>query len=565
MSRPGEGDALADPLADALLALRLCARDRRLGGVVLRGAGPAREAVVAALPELLPLRRVPPSVDAEALIGGLDLGATLASGRRVAARGLLAAADGGAVLLPMAERIDEAVASHIAAALDTGEVGDARDRARIVAVALDDGVEDERLPTRMAERLAFRIDLSAASPEDVALDPIEPGDTWPSIAEEQLAAIAVTAAALGVASPRAMLFAARAAQGCAALDGRVAVDEGDVIQAARLVLAHRATRLPPPADDAADEAPPPDTAPPEASDPEGETSEPQTLEDRVVEAVRASLPSDVLAALASGARARAVSGARGAGERRRSPLRGRPKGAVAGLPRGGKRLALIDTLRAAAPWQRLRGKEAGGTDGRVRVRKDDLRIRRYETRAQALTIFAVDASGSSALARLAEAKGAVELLLAEAYVARAEVALIAFRGTGAELLLPPTRSLARAKLCLADLAGGGGTPIATGLAAALDLAVAARTKGRTPYLVVLSDGRANVAADGSTLRETAMHDAEAAARMLAGAGVRSVFVDIAPRPRPEGERLAAAMAARYLPLPRADAHAIARGIGGMSA
>ena len=86
-------------------------------------------------------------------------------------------------------------------------------------------------------------------------------------------------------------------------------------------------------------------------------------------------------------------------------------------------------------------------------------------------------SGSSALARLAEAKGAVELLLAQAYVRRAKVALIAFRGTTAELLLPPTRSLARAKRCLGDLAGGGGTPIAAGLSAALDLAMAAKGEG----------------------------------------------------------------------------------------
>ncbi|MGL1479687.1 hypothetical protein ACSTI8_00115, partial [Vibrio parahaemolyticus] len=87
--------------------------------------------------------------------------------------------------------------------------------------------------------------------------------------------------------------------------------------------------------------------------------------------------------------------------------------------------------------QRLRGAAPG--DKRVRVRRDDLRIRRFENRAEATTIFAVDASGSAALTRLAEAKGAVELLLSEAYVKREQVALIAFRGTEAALLLPPTR------------------------------------------------------------------------------------------------------------------------------
>ena len=184
-------------------------------------------------------------------------------------------------------------------------------------------------------------------------------------------------------------------------------------------------------------------------------------------------------------------------------------GTRAGMPGGGRRLSLIDTLRAAAPWQRVRGRE-----DRILVRRDDLRVRRFESRAEALTIFAVDASGSSALARLAEAKGAVELLLAEAYVKRAQVALVAFRGTSAELLLPPTRSLARARRSLAELPGGGGTPLAAGLNAARELAEAAKARGRTPFAVVLTDGRANIAMDGSAVRATAASDADAAAKAI---------------------------------------------------
>ena len=188
--------------------------------------------------------------------------------------------------------------------------------------------------------------------------------------------------------------------------------------------------------------------------------------------------------------------------------------------------------------------------------REDLRIRRFQARAEALTIFAVDAAGSAAVARLAEVKGAVELLLAEAYVKRAQVALIAFRGTAAELLLPPTRSLARAKRALGALPGGGGTPLAAGLAAARELAEAAQRRGRTPYLVILTDGRGNIAVDGSAVRARADADAEAAARAIAAAGIATAFVDTSPRPRPEGAKLAAVMQARYLPLPRADARAM---------
>jgi magnesium chelatase subunit D len=208
-------------------------------------------------------------------------------------------------------------------------------------------------------------------------------------------------------------------------------------------------------------------------------------------------------------------------------------------------------MRAAAPWQKLR-REPGDT--RVRIRRDDLRIKRFQSRAETTTIFVVDASGSSAAARLAEAKGAVELLLAQAYVKRAQVALIAFRGTTAELLLPPTRSLTRARRALAELPGGGGTPLAAGLNAAREVALAVKGKDRTPFVVVLTDGRGNIAADGSTDAGAARRDAEAAAKALFG--ISGVLIDISARPRDEGRAIAAAMGARFVALPRGDAGAV---------
>ncbi len=131
------------------------------------------------------------------------------------------------------------------------------------------------------------------------------------------------------------------------------------------------------------------------------------------------------------------------------------------------------------------------------MRREDFRVSRFKQRSETTTVFVVDASGSSALHRLAEAKGAVELLLADCYVRRDSVALIAFRGRRAELLLPPTRSLVRAKRSLAGLPGGGGTPLAAGIDAALALADAMRRRGATPVVVPLTDGRANIARDGA--------------------------------------------------------------------
>ncbi len=596
-------------LDDALLAARLCAFDPvGLGGMILCGGGDVRDAVVAALhaalPEGAPLRRIPAHVDDEALLGGLDLGATLALGRPVRQRGLLAAADGGMVVLPMAERMTDATAARIASALDAGV------STRVAVVALDDGVEDEAPPHALVERLAFRIDLSwcrpaaSSSPAKAGaqsrndsgegMPPVTAtcatgprpspgkdavkvprlvtatvgiaGDSLPEAEygggtppPDPFTILAVTALTLGIDSARAPLFALRTARAAAALAGRDVIEDADLLLAVRLVLVPRATRLPaPPEADSPSEPPPP---PPESDSGEEEQGTSESPEDVILEAALATLPRDVLECLAAGRGRRAANRARGAGERRKSALRGRPLASRAGVPRGGARLSLIDTLRAAAPWQGVRARG----DGPIRIRPDDLRIRRFETRSETLTIFAVDASGSAAAARLAEAKGAVELLLAEAYVKRTQVALIAFRGGGAELLLPPTRSLTRARRALAALPGGGGTPLAAGLDAARTLAEAARARGRTPFLVVLTDGRANIAADGSALRDRAEHDAEQAARAIGQLRIGAAFIDTSARPRPEGARLALAMGARYLPLPRADATAMHRAVAAVQA
>jgi magnesium chelatase subunit D len=575
VNAPGEGPP--DALEDAMIAARLCAIDPGLGGMILRGGEPLRDTVIAelraGLPEDAPLKRMPAHIDDDRLLGGIDLTATLALGRAVTRTGLLAEADGGVLVVPMAERLSDALAGRLAAVIDTGELVVERDGAamradaRFVTVVLDDGAEpDERAPAALAERTAFWVDLTQSS-SGRGGGPL--GERWrgltpsaalvarplhhashgplPRAGEDLMRVLVATAAALGIESIRAPLFAVRAARALAQLHGHDAITDADVAQAARLVLGPRATRMPAEADESEAEPPPP--PPPQTDGGEEERGEPGPLEDMVLAAALASLPKDVLARIAAG-RGRKMSRASGAGERRKG-ARGRPMGARAGVPGGGLRLSLIDTLRAAAPWQRLRG---GGSQ--VRVRRDDLRIRRFETRAEAVTIFAVDASGSSALARLAEAKGAVELLLAEAYVKRAQVALVAFRGTTAELLLPPTRSLARARRSLAELPGGGGTPLAAGLNAVRELAEASRARGRTPFIVVLTDGRANIAVDGSAVRAVAESDATAAARAIGAAGIASAFVDISARPRAEGAALAQAMRARYLPLPRADAAAM---------
>jgi magnesium chelatase subunit D len=371
----------------------------------------------------------------------------------------------------------------------------------------------------------------------------------------------------------------RAARAAAALAGRDEVSEADAALAARLVLAPRATQMPAsePAEGEAGEAsanegagadPPPDTNGGEQPESDG-----PSLDDIVLAAAQAAIPPGLLARLKlAGGSARARAPGR-AGGTRRPATRGRPAGVRRGELRAGARLSVVETLRAAAPWQALRRR---GRDGpaRIEVRPDDVRVARFKQRARTTTVFVVDASGSAAFHRLAEAKGAVELLLAEAYVRRDSVALLAFRGRGADLLLPPTRSLVRAKRSLAGLPGGGGTPLAAGLDAALSLGDAIRRRGETPALVILTDGRANVARDGLAARARAEAEALAAARALRAAGLAALLGGhLAPsagrRARSRGRHgrdlPAAALRRRGLPVPRGprrDGPAADRGVSG---
>jgi magnesium chelatase subunit D len=559
MTEAGAADASLARWTLALTAIRIIAeRPAGIGGILLRARpGPVRDAWAAALGMVAKVRRLPASADAEALDGGLDLTATLAAGRPVSRRGLLAEVGNDMLLVPMAERLSQSLVARLAGALD--EHGpllvlfDESDRS---------GEGDDHVAAALADRLAIHIDLSDVRLPMAALlagdgdlsavlaDDVDPG----AIIADPGTAMATAAAALGIASIRAPIQALRVARAHAALAGRTNIAAADIETAAAMVLGPRATRLPP-----GDAPPPPEESPGDAPDeppplPDespGETPEKTPLDatDIVLDAAETSLPHDLLDALANGIQTKAKGGG-SSGARLRSLTSGRPAGVRAGAPGRGARLALIETIKAAAPWQKLRPRRE---DGRLSIRHDDLRIRRFVARAETTTVFAVDASGSAAFARLAETKGAVELLLAQAYVKRAEVALVAFRGDTAEVSLPPTRSLARAKRQLAALAGGGGTPMAAGLDLARRVAEAERARGRTPLVVVLTDGRANV---GGTAALSPHEAALASARALAGSGIAAVFIDCSARPRPEGVQIASAMSARYVALPRLDARAV---------
>jgi magnesium chelatase subunit D len=581
--------AIAGPEDDAGLAACLLAVDPSgLGGASVRSAyGPAVERFLKRLRSLLPagvpFRRVPLQIVDGRLLGGLDLAATLQAGRPVLERGLLADTDGGCAVLPMAERLPLAMVARLCSVLDHKEVVVERDgfacrnTSRIAVIALDEGAsDDERPPAALLDRLALHLNLEAANYGEDRDAPFDAGQIASARAmlsqvtadAEMVKAVCHAAAAVGIASVRAPMFAIKVACIHAALSRRRRVTDEDAIIATRLVLAPRATVLPPPAEGSPEQSSDRDQQPnSRASDSPGlqSTDDQSTavssgeLEDIVLEATRAAIPAHVLAQLQSrGVPRRPTAETGRAGAQSQSAQRGRPIGVRRGELKAGARLNVVETLRSAAPWQRLRGEQSG--IGRVHVRREDFRLTRFKHRSVSATIFVVDASGSAALHRLAEAKGAVELLLADCYVRRDQVALIAFRGKSAEVVLPPTRSLARAKRSLSALPGGGGTPVATALDAAGILAMGVRRKGLAPTIVLLTDGRANVALDGKAGREQAEMDALASARRLRAAGVAALVVDISPRPHRAAEQLAHDMGARYLPLPNADARVLSQAV-----
>lgn len=290
-------------------------------------------------------------------------------------------------------------------------------------------------------------------------------------------------------------------------------------------------------------------------------------EEQILSALNSMLPAE-LEELPFRHVRRGRSGSRGATDGNR----GRHVRSIPGDPRRA-RIDASATLRVAAPWQPWRRQnEAPPTDDAtnfgqngedaaaarpVLFQPSDIRVKQYRSKAGALFCFAVDASGSMALHRMRQAKGAVHALLAKAYVKRDRVALLAFRGKEAELLLPPSQSVELASRALDRLPTGGGTPLASALLLAETVAQQAKSRGiQQTILILLTDGRANVPLEeGNNVRE----ELQKVGKFIAASSLQVMVIDTQRSylSRGEARQLAEWLGADYAYLPNADSEQIA--------
>ena len=383
------------------------------------------------------------------------------------------------------------------------------------------------------------------------------------VSDEILTLITSICAEYDVDGMRGDIVMYKTASTIAAYEDRTEVNAEDVREAANLALLHRQRRQPfqqpnldtdqldsmvddfhsrdnqrEPQDQSGDEnqgegdSEPPDLGHSELSPPEPDEPEPDNELDDAGDPGPSSLPQDQqfevgdpfavrpLNLKPPDKRSRRATGRRNvtitdssSGRYVRSRL---PEGKASGL-------ALDATLRAAAPQQAVRRMESQ-SDNAVLIEPWDIREKVRETKTGSLVLFVVDASGSmGAQRRMVAVKGAIMSLLLDAYQRRDRVGLISFRGTKAELLLPPTNSVDLAQVHLQEMPTGGRTPLSAGLFKALEVIETERIKDRDvlPLVVLLSDGRGNVA-QGS---DSPLDEASAAAGIIGEGKIPSVVVD----------------------------------------